>query len=155
MRIHPEDRFMPVLQNRYYQVNPPRSSYKVLIAIWGGIFLFLAFLLIIILTFRVSNANRIYPGISVGGVDLSGLKKAEAELRLTESLRYPEEGTISLRYNDKTWSAKPRQLGLTLIVRDSVEAALRWGRRGGVLEQIIEQFQAWYEGADFAAHIHL
>ncbi len=119
-----------------------------LIAIWGGIFLFLVFLLIIILTFRISNANRIYPGISVGGVDLSGLKKAEAELRLTESLRYPEEGTISLRYNDKTWSAKPRQLGLSLIARDSVEAALRWGRRGGVPEQILEQFQAWYEGVD-------
>ena len=132
---------------------PPRSApllVQILLAFAGGIFLFLAACLLIILTFRIAYANRIYPGVSVSGIDLSGVSAGEAELRLAEGLRYPEEGLIGLRAEGKTWVAKPRQLGLTLVTRASADAALRWGRRGSIPEQVAQQFQAWHTGIDLA-----
>jgi len=40
--------------------------------------------------FESKHAETIYPGVSVSGVDVSGLTLGEAVLKLNESLTYPQ-----------------------------------------------------------------
>ena len=63
---------------------------------------FLGGLAIFFVTFAVLSgghhyqyADRIYPGVSVGGVDLSGLTVPQAETRLRNELRYSTDGRIA------------------------------------------------------------
>jgi hypothetical protein len=58
-------------------------------ALAGGMALFLGAVIIWTLGFQLAYAGRIFPGVSVAGVDLSGMSPSDAVLKLNQMLSYP------------------------------------------------------------------
>ncbi len=126
----------------------PRPSYptQIFVSLVAGSAVFFLALLLLILGYQVAYLGRIFPGVSVAGVDLSGLTPAQAAVRLQQQLTFPLNGHILLRDGSQAWMATPVELGLVLDSRASVEAAYRVGRAGGLFRRLGEQWRARRQG---------
>jgi len=131
-------------------VPTPGPIPQAFLALTGGIALFFVLLLGAVLTFDIANAGRVYPGVSVAGVDVSGLSREEAANRLAQSLTYPVSGNIVFKMGDKVWVTKPAELGLYFDTHTSAQVAFSAGRQGNPIRRIAEQFRAWYTGMDIS-----
>lgn len=118
------------------------------IALAAGLALFLVLLVGSMVAYDMSNAGKILPGVSIAGIDLSGLTPEEAASLVTQKLEYPVQGSIALQEGANVWVAKPGELGLFLDPQTSATAAYQKGRQGGPLARLSAQFQAWYSGVD-------
>src|SRR5574337_1863490 len=94
--------------------------------------------------------DTIYPGLTVQGIDLSGLRRAQAVDRLSREFGYPQTPSFTFRYQDRAWTATPAQLGLTFAVEETAARAYAYGRSGDGWLDFQDQFWAWYEGTDIA-----
>ncbi|MDP9350363.1 MAG: peptidoglycan binding domain-containing protein, partial [Chloroflexota bacterium] len=79
--------------------------------------------------------GRIYRGVSVMGVDVSGRTPAEAETALLAHAARYADSPLMLRQADLSWEVTPRELGLALDVQPLVRQAYSEGRDGSLLEQ--------------------
>jgi vancomycin resistance protein YoaR len=116
-------------------------------ALVGGFLLFLTLLVAVVIGYDIYHAGQIYPGVTVAGVDLSGLSQNEAADLLSFRLQYPEQGRITFQ-GDQVWPAKPAELGLYLDPQTSAAAAYSVGRQGDPFTRLGDQFWAWYKGVD-------
>ncbi len=94
--------------------------------------------------------GRIFPGVAVGGVDLSGLSTGQAATLLAERLDYPQRGKIVFAEGTQMWTATPAELGLTLDTQTTALAAYNLGRTGGLTARMSDQWRAWSNGVDLA-----
>ncbi len=134
-----------------YSYPAPRQELlwqQVLASLLGGLTLFLAFVLAWTLGFQLWYAGRIFPGVSVAGVDLSGLTPAEASLELSQTLSYPYTGKILLRDGARVWLVTPAQMGMAFDASASAQAAYRVGRSGGLFASLDAQIRARSQGLD-------
>ncbi|OGN75021.1 MAG: hypothetical protein A2X25_04475 [Chloroflexi bacterium GWB2_49_20] len=88
------------------------------------------------------------PGVSVAGVDLSGMAQDGAALKLSQNMVYPYSGLILFRDGEKYWVASPAELGLVFNSGGSVQAAYQIGRSGGLLKGLSIQVKSWRDGSD-------
>ena len=100
--------------------------------------------------FQLAYAHSVYPGVTAGGVDLSGLSRTEAIDLLSRSFAYTRTPAFTFRDRDKTWQATPGELGATFAVEATADRAFAYGRSGDLWADAQDQFWAWYEGADIA-----
>ncbi len=121
-----------------------------LAALVGGTVLFLAAVIIWVLGYQLVYAGRIFPGVSVAGVDVSGMAPQDAALKLSQTLSYPISGKVLFRDGDKVWVAPPAQLGMVFDPSSSAEAAYRLGRSGGLFAALQGQIRARGLGEDVA-----
>jgi len=114
----------------------------------GGLTLFLGTVLVWTLGYQLIYAGRIFPGISVAGVDLSGLPPDQAAVKLNQTLSFPLSGKVVFRDGDKVWVASPVQLGMVFDPSASGRAAFDLGRGGGLFGALAGQVQAGGGGAE-------
>ncbi|KXK14407.1 MAG: VanW family protein [Chloroflexi bacterium OLB14] len=100
------------------------------------------------LGYQLVYAGRIFPGVSVAGVDLSGLSPNDATLKLSQTLSYPHTGKILFRDGDKVWVASPAELGMVFDPTASAAAAYNYGRKGGLFEALAGQINSRGLGTD-------
>lgn len=124
-----------------------------LFALLLGVIFFVILILGAVIGYNVYYAGRVYPGVSVAGVDLSGLNPEQAQERLRQSLTYPKQGRIVLKTADNIWVAHPEELGLFLDPKTSVMAAYSIGRRGGLIGSFTQQFKAWFSGVNLPPYL--
>jgi vancomycin resistance protein YoaR len=130
---------------RYLALIPQLS-----LALFGGLAVFVILLFTTLLAFNAYYAGRIYPGVNVAGIDVSGQRLEEAAALLQQRLVYPDQGRILLRDGEKSWLASPAQLGFYLDPQASAQAAYSLGRSGGPATRLLDQFESWYFGRDLA-----
>src|SRR6188474_790523 len=85
---------------------------QVVAAFVSGVILFLVLIFAWTLGYQLLYAGRIFPGVSVAGVNLSGLRPSDAAIRLSQTLSYPIAGKILFRAGEQAWVATPAQLGM-------------------------------------------
>jgi len=115
---------------------------QIVAALVAGLFVFLGIIIVWVLGYQLVYAGRIFPGVSVAGVDLSGLSPQAAALKLNQTLSYPTSGKVLFRDGDKVWVAAPAQLGMVFDASSSAEAAYRLGRSGGLFGVLSGQIRA-------------
>lgn len=120
------------------------------LTIVAGFGLYFLLMLVAAVGFDLYHAGRIYPGVWMGGLNLSGLSQPEAEVLIARHLSYPQTGKIVLRDGQQVWVAAPEELGLRLDTQMSAQAAYNLGRHGGPLRRIVETFSTWYGGRNVA-----
>jgi vancomycin resistance protein YoaR len=138
--------YTPVRQRR--SRGEPVLLEQVLLALLIG---FLLFGLTVAATFvgsRLWYAGRIFPGVSVNGIDLSGLTPEAAEARLQQQITYPQSGKVVFRDMDKMWVATPGELGLILDTQSTAAVAFQFGRGGLITDQVRAQISAASYGQD-------
>ncbi len=114
--------------------------------------LLLLVLLIVAVSYQSRHSNRIFSGVSVWGVDLSGLTREEASEALATTAPDSQAGAIELVDRDTglSWQHTPASLGIRYDLEETVEAAYGVGRRGGPIAALRDQFLAWYYGRPLA-----
>jgi len=120
------------------------------ISIIAGIALFIAVLFVLLIGFNLEYAGRIYPGVSIADLDISGKTPEEAYALVQANLDYPQEGLIIFQEADKVWAAKPAELGLTVDARTSVLAAYNFGREANPVSRIYNHANAYFNGINLA-----
>src|SRR6266545_7070266 len=121
---------------------------QVVAAFVSGVILFFAILIAWVLGYQLLYAGRIFPGVSVAGVDLSGMKPSDAAVKLNQSLSYPLNGKILFRDGEKAWVASPAQLGMVFDPSSSAVTAYRLGRSGGLFGALSGQIRASGHGVN-------
>lgn len=120
---------------------------QIVAALVSGVTLFFIAIIAWTLGYQLLYAGRIFPGVSVAGVDLSGLTPSEAAVKLNQTLSYPVGGRILFRDGEKAWVASPAELGMVFDPSSSAMSAYRLGRSGGLFEALSDQVRARADGA--------
>ncbi|OGO22428.1 MAG: hypothetical protein A2Y54_09145 [Chloroflexi bacterium RBG_16_51_16] len=115
-----------------------------------GSFIYLGLILFWTMSYQLLYAGRIFPGVSVAGVELSGLSPAEAAIKLSQTLSYPNTGKVLFRDGEKIWVAAPTELGMVFDPSTSALTAYQLGRKDGLFGSIARQVQARGAGLDVA-----
>jgi len=123
---------------------------KFLTALAIGVVLFLALLVGAGSLYAFSFSGLIYPGISMAGIDLSGLRVDEAEQLLASRLTFPTSGKIVFQDGEAVWVAKPGELGLIFDAQANAQAAYQFGRQGNPLLRTYRRLAAWYSGRNLS-----
>ncbi len=120
------------------------SSRVVMVLLWLLIpAMVFAFLL---MRFEWTYRDRIYPGVQVMGVDLSGMTREEARVALEAAASAYNPPPIALRYGDQVWQLNPEALGVTVSVTESLNQAFARGRNGGFLDNLSDQWRTFWRG---------
>ncbi len=125
----------------------PKQIFAVLL---GGFTLYIGIVIFWTLGYQLAYAGKIFPGISVAGVELSGLSPNDAALKLSQTLSFPINGKILFRNADKVWVASPAELGMVFDPTASANAAYQYGRSGNPFAALAAQTSASGLGADVA-----
>lgn len=115
---------------------------QVVAAFISGMTLFLAIIIVWTLGYQLVYAGRIFPGVSVAGVDLSGLTPSDAAVKLNQALSYSTTGKILFRDGEKAWIASPAELGMVFDPSSSATTAYKLGRSGGLFGALSGQIRA-------------
>ena len=97
--------------------------------------------------------DKIAEGVRVGGVDLSGLSRSEAEARLRRDLLPPPGDRIAVHHDRKTWSMTMREAKVRADVDAMVDAAVDRSREGGLLGRVWREVTGGDEKADLPAEV--
>ena len=114
---------------------------QIIAAIIGGLIVFSLLVIAVVIGYNVSFSGKIFPGVAVAGVDISGLEPSEAAQRLQRELDFPAQGKILFREGQNVWLASPVEVGFFLNPQASAAAAYELGRTGDPLYRLIEQFK--------------
>lgn len=111
-------------------------------------FLIAVFALAFMVGYQILYANVIFPGVSVGGVDLSSLTIDDARALILNRVTYPQDGRVVFLYGDRQWAASPAELGLLLDFNATAQLAYNVGRSGGLGQRLLAQSSARGGGID-------
>ena len=116
---------------------------QLILALIAGILLFFLVAGGGVIGFEIAHSGKIFPGVSVGALDLSGLTPAEATARVAAAFTYPQTGRIFLQDGKEAWQVSPDELGLYLDPELSVTQAYEIGRKGNIFINVVAQFHTW------------
>ncbi|MGC4190944.1 MAG: VanW family protein [Thermomicrobiales bacterium] len=80
--------------------------------------------------FRAVYADRIYPAVVVGDVEVGGLTPSQATEKVSARADALEHGLISFSYGGKTWTPTLSELGATVDIDGAIAEANDLGRTG-------------------------
>ena len=100
------------------------------------------------------SAARIAGGVSIAGVDVSGMTPAQAQAELERRAAAVAATPVVFTAGDRTWQLTPRQLGLAVDWAAAVEAARREGDGFGPLRGY-RRLQTRVFGADIAPPVRV
>jgi len=128
---------------------PSRNTIlQALVALALGVAMYFLALFFWTATAPTRYAGRIFPGVSVAGIDLSGKTPADAALLLSQTLTYPYTGKVVFRDGAQVWVASPAELGMVFDAAATAESAFRVGRSGGIFSRLKSQWLARHQGVN-------
>jgi vancomycin resistance protein YoaR len=119
-------------------------------ALIGGLASFSLILLALSFGYRLLYAGRIFPGVSIAGVNLAGMTPTNAAVELSTRLTYPYSGRIVFRDGNTLWASTPAQLGMVFDPQASANAAFRYGRSPNPLTSLKNQLNSLQTGVELA-----
>lgn len=106
----------------------PSRARRLLIASLSLIALLLAVTAVAWLLFERQYAERIYPGVVIGTVEVGNLPPAEAAGRVQR--RYEAQNLVTFHFGDDRWFAPWREVGIRVKAEDAARQAFQIGRTG-------------------------
>jgi hypothetical protein len=103
--------------------------------------------------FDRSNRDRIADGVTVNGIDVSGLTPDQARAKLRSALLEPLEQPVSVRYHGRRFTLTPEQSRIAVDIDGSVDRALAASREGNVLTRTWREVRGAELGEDVDAAV--
>ncbi len=119
-------------------------------ALFGGIFLFMAALFTLSVGYSLIYFGRVLPGVSVAGVDISGLTVDAAAVKLSNTLTYPYSGRVVFLDGAQVWIETPARLGMVFDAAATARHALTIGRTLNLFQNASDQVNALQNGLDLS-----
>jgi len=100
--------------------------------------------------YHMLNSDEFYPGVTVDGLSLEGLKFEEG-LKAVSDFRQPELDAMKLvlRHEGREWQFNYTDIGASFNIQEVVEEAYQVGRRGNLLERLMDIYEASRNGRHF------
>jgi vancomycin resistance protein YoaR len=117
------------------------------VALMAGFAFFLFVIVVLSFGYRIMYIGRIFPGVTIAGVNVSGLSQDAAALKIQTQLIFPINGRIVFRDGQTVWIETPANLGMTLDPKASAKLAYDFGRKGGLIQSINDELNAGQVGA--------
>jgi vancomycin resistance protein YoaR len=93
-------------------------------------------------------ALRLYPNMSVRGVQIGGLRVNAAETTLLRAHRSFLTNPVAIQYGAQSWRPSAADLGITLDFTSALNEAYAFGRGATRLENLRTASAIWEEGVD-------
>ena len=119
-----------------------------------GVILLVLVLVFLIAAFRMSYDDKITPGVSAFGLDLSGMTRDEAISALSTRFTYDNTAIFTFRHEDRYWQLTAQDLGFTSDLAETVDRALTIGKGGDIVSGLLDQARAWFDGYVIVPIIH-
>ncbi|BCX05265.1 MAG: VanW family protein [Candidatus Roseilinea sp.] len=97
---------------------------------------------------HVNYQNRVFPGVRLQGIDLSGLTPEEVFAIAQLQSKYFHLPAITVHAADQRYVFRPADFGVGLDPAETARVALSVGRQGDLQTQIRQRFEAWWHGID-------
>jgi lipoprotein-anchoring transpeptidase ErfK/SrfK len=88
-----------------------------------------------VVVYDKGRKDTIAQGVSVGGVDVSGLKRDAATAKLRRAILDPLRRTVVVDHGSRTWRLTAREARVAANLDATVDDALARSRRGNVLQR--------------------
>lgn len=134
----------PPQQKRVRRINPWLVRIPVLFI--TGIILLVMVLALFMVAFQMRYAERIMPGVSALGVDLSGMDAQEAANALAGQFAYGDEAVFTFRDGDRFWQMTAADLGVSFNAAETAADAFAIGRTNNAVGALSSQADAWFNG---------
>lgn len=141
----------PVGVKNRNQVYPIRRQIAFILGV--GLLLAILILSAVILKYERDYADKIHPGVTVAGVDLSGLTLGQAVVNLNANLTYGRLGQLHFSNGQDNWVYTPDDLGFSYDPVEVAKAAFDIGRGKGTMINLGEQLKARNQGIDITPSI--
>jgi len=135
-------------ENEQYLKKP--EIIKLLMAVPLSLIILSVVAIALFVGYEVVYASRVYPGVYMQTIDLSGMTLEESAHLLTGVLPYTHEGKIQITYQDQGWEVEPTDLGFLVDPTTSAQRALDVGRSGWFLNNLLDKGRAWFEGVQLS-----
>lgn len=109
--------------------------------------IFLALILLLV-SYNLAFLNRIFPGISIAGINLGGLTSEAAVQKLTEKIKFPDK--ILLRSETRTFEIPLEAIGFTWEPLKTVERAYNYHRTGNIFVDLSRQVVGFFKKTNLA-----
>ncbi|HST04595.1 MAG TPA: peptidoglycan binding domain-containing protein, partial [Chloroflexia bacterium] len=86
--------------------------------------------------YNLAHNGRVYNGVSVLGRELSGLSHDEAAAAITEATTGYPAGNVTVSGAGHTWQLSASDLGASVDVQRTLDAALQVGRNGNFVQDL-------------------
>ena len=88
--------------------------------------------------FALKNSDKIFPNVSIAGVDVGGLKRSAAVSAVSDAVKANYAGdTLTVVLPDRELSLNPDVTEIALNPEDAVDEAMSYGRDGGPFRAIL------------------
>jgi len=125
------DLIAPNEQSGSWRLRLSRGGYRLALIVA----LVLAVLAVGLGTLRGLYNDRIYPQVSVAGMNVGGMSREEALQVLQTRGAQLEQNTITFTYNDQTWSPTLSELGVTIDYNATLNDAYGVGRESDAMDR--------------------
>jgi lipoprotein-anchoring transpeptidase ErfK/SrfK len=95
-----------------------------------------------------AREDRIAKGITVGGVDVGGLKREAARARLQSAVLEPLNQPVVARYKGRKFTLTPERARVGVDIDGSVHQAIERSRAGNIFERTVRNLQGKAINAD-------
>lgn len=99
------------------------------------------------------HTNRIYPGVTVGGLPVGGLTRAQASDRLQRELYAYPLPPVTITFDDQAWPLATGQAAVAPDLADAVNRAYLYGRDANLLANLTAQLRGALLGAAIAPEL--
>ena len=137
-------------EERSHPQNAKKALLQVLFAVPISLVAFLLVVFVALLSFEIGYANRVYPGVVMDELDLSGLTLEEAGELIAESMSYSYDGKLLLSYKEQEWEVRPIDMGYLIDSAFNAQRAYDIGRSGWMVSDLTEKGQAWFSGVQIS-----
>lgn len=148
----------PSYPNRpaYPQARPGVNPWLIRLPLlmFSGGFLLAIVLVLFLIAFQMRNKERMFPGVQVYGVDVSGMTQDEVRLALAGRFdSYASQAVYTFRDGNKVWQMTAADLGVSFDLEGTVQEAFAVGHQSDVVTDVLEQANAWFVGYSIAPRI--
>ena len=82
-----------------------------------------------VIWYQYQHAGLVHQGVSVRGIDLSGMSLADAQNVLEAAFDPYPMAPVTVRYGEQSWTLSAKDLGVNFDARSAAEAAMTVGRK--------------------------
>jgi len=117
--------------------------------------IFFAIIVCVFGAYRLVYANKIFPGVKIGGLRVGGVSVEVATEKLSTRATVFNEHGLKLLIDGKETTIYPQNYGVDLLIEDTIQEAYDLGRAGPFLQQLYQSLSVPITGKSFQASIHV
>jgi len=122
----------------------------------AGIFLGLMLLAgFAVIAYETRYADQMYEGVTIQGIPVGGLSKAEARALLEQKLNADGLPYVSLYTAEREWTVSTQSLGGRWELAEVIDAAWQVGRTGVFRDDLRTHWRLLWQGQDLTSTFHL